>query len=140
MCYLVVERYSFCRCVYYQHDLEKCAKFGEKGHERARVKERTVLVGRACGVHSEYPYIDGVLVGEAAIDSEVGISESRGPRLRHETIGNMSEGDREVGNNLKSLVEAQWDVDALPAGNSQLMMAPEWEKKGGAPRSFGSRS
>ncbi|CZS92203.1 uncharacterized protein RAG0_05553 [Rhynchosporium agropyri] len=49
MCYLVVERYSVCRCLYYKHSVDMCAAYGTPGH---KVEERTVLVGYACDRHS----------------------------------------------------------------------------------------
>lgn len=51
MCYLVVERYSTCRCLYYKHSVDKCAAYGRQGHP---VQERSVLVGYACERHSSY--------------------------------------------------------------------------------------
>lgn len=50
MCYLVVERFSVCRCLYYKHDVDMCAAYGQKGHS---VQERIVLVGYDCESHSE---------------------------------------------------------------------------------------
>jgi len=56
MCYLVVERYSVCRCLYYQHSVDMCAAYGTQGHG---IQERTVLVGYACDKHSSHqPYQD----------------------------------------------------------------------------------
>ncbi|KAL3422551.1 hypothetical protein PVAG01_06707 [Phlyctema vagabunda] len=49
MCYLVVERYSVCRCLYYKHSVDMCAAYGQQGH---RIHEKTVLVGYACEAHS----------------------------------------------------------------------------------------
>ncbi|KAF8846649.1 hypothetical protein BDZ45DRAFT_812167 [Acephala macrosclerotiorum] len=49
MCYLVVERYSVCRCLYYQHSVDYCSAYGTKNHP---VQERTVLVGYSCEDHS----------------------------------------------------------------------------------------
>ncbi|CZR53038.1 uncharacterized protein PAC_02916 [Phialocephala subalpina] len=49
MCYLVVERYSVCRCLYYQHSVDMCSAYGTKNHP---IQERTVLVGYACEKHS----------------------------------------------------------------------------------------
>ncbi|KAH6713007.1 hypothetical protein BKA61DRAFT_633146 [Leptodontidium sp. MPI-SDFR-AT-0119] len=51
MCYLVVERYSVCRCLYYKHSVDMCAAYGQQGHG---IQERTVLVGYACEKHSSY--------------------------------------------------------------------------------------
>ena len=51
MCYLVVERYSICRCLYYKHNADRCREYGVKGHP---IQERTVLVGYACERHSQY--------------------------------------------------------------------------------------
>lgn len=51
MCYQVVERYSVCRCLYYQHAIDPCAAHGQRGHI---VQEKTVLVGYACNIHSSH--------------------------------------------------------------------------------------
>ncbi|KAH8687212.1 hypothetical protein BGZ60DRAFT_342302, partial [Tricladium varicosporioides] len=40
MCYLVVEKYSVCRCVYYKHNIDMCAAYGTQGHG---IQERTTL-------------------------------------------------------------------------------------------------
>jgi len=49
MCYKVVERYSVCKCVYFQHSIDPCSAYGQRGHS---VQEKTVLVGYACPRHS----------------------------------------------------------------------------------------
>lgn len=51
MCYLVVERYSICRCPYYKHSIDMCVRYGAQGHP---IQERTLLVGYACERHSQY--------------------------------------------------------------------------------------
>jgi hypothetical protein len=49
MCYKVVERYSVCKCLYFQHSIDPCQAYGQRGH---CVQEKTVLVGYACETHS----------------------------------------------------------------------------------------
>ncbi|KAJ5698188.1 hypothetical protein N7462_000193 [Penicillium macrosclerotiorum] len=49
MCYKVVERYSVCKCIYFQHSIDPCSAYGQHGHS---VQEKTVLVGYACSRHS----------------------------------------------------------------------------------------
>lgn len=49
MCYQVVELYSACRCLYYQHAVDRCAAYGRPGHH---ITKRTILVGYACSDHS----------------------------------------------------------------------------------------
>ena len=49
MCYVVVERYSVCRCIYYKHSVDMCAAYGTPDHE---IVEREVLVGYACDYHA----------------------------------------------------------------------------------------
>ncbi|OLN86485.1 hypothetical protein CCHL11_08447 [Colletotrichum chlorophyti] len=49
MCYQIVELYSACRCLYYQHAIDRCAAFGRPGHS---IQKRTILVGYACHAHS----------------------------------------------------------------------------------------
>jgi len=50
MCYQLIEIYSACRCAYYQHPIDRCAKYGRSGHE---VSKRTILVGYVCSEHSQ---------------------------------------------------------------------------------------
>ncbi|KAK4230219.1 hypothetical protein QBC38DRAFT_357425 [Podospora fimiseda] len=49
MCYQLVERYSSCHCLYYQHSVDRCASYGRAGHP---IQQRTILVGYACSEHS----------------------------------------------------------------------------------------
>lgn len=49
MCYQILERYSVCQCVYYQHSVDPCKAYGQRGHF---VQEKVVLVGYACKRHS----------------------------------------------------------------------------------------
>lgn len=49
MCYKLVERYSVCKCIYFQHSVDPCSAYGQRGHS---VQEKTVLVGYVCAVHS----------------------------------------------------------------------------------------
>ncbi|KAK8084516.1 hypothetical protein PG997_005787 [Apiospora hydei] len=53
MCYQIIELYSACRCLYYQHAVDKCASYGRPGHS---VTRKTILVGYACAVHSAQSY------------------------------------------------------------------------------------
>ncbi|OAF59900.1 hypothetical protein VC83_03029 [Pseudogymnoascus destructans] len=50
MCYRLVERFSVCRCVYYEHSIDMCAAANQHGH---RIQEKTILVGYLCGHHSD---------------------------------------------------------------------------------------
>lgn len=49
MCYQVVELYSGCRCLYYQHAVERCPRYGARGHG---ITQRTILVQHFCIDHS----------------------------------------------------------------------------------------
>ncbi|KAJ5177403.1 uncharacterized protein N7500_000102 [Penicillium coprophilum] len=51
MCYKVVERYSVCKCLYFEHSIDPCSAYGQRGHE---VQEKTVLVGYTCDRHSRF--------------------------------------------------------------------------------------
>ncbi|KAK4144317.1 uncharacterized protein C8A04DRAFT_11596 [Dichotomopilus funicola] len=51
MCYQLVERYSACRCLYYQHAVDRCAAYGRPGHG---IQLRTILVGYACSDHTSH--------------------------------------------------------------------------------------
>lgn len=49
MCYQLVEVYSACRCLYYQHAVDRCVGYGRPGHG---VEKRVIYVGYACGAHT----------------------------------------------------------------------------------------
>jgi hypothetical protein len=51
MCYQLVELYSACRCLYYQHAVDRCAAYGRPGHG---IQVRTILVGYACSEHTSH--------------------------------------------------------------------------------------
>ncbi|KAJ5457527.1 hypothetical protein N7475_008915 [Penicillium sp. IBT 31633x] len=51
MCYKVVERYSVCKCLYFEHSVDPCSAYGQRDHE---VQEKTVLVGYTCDKHSAF--------------------------------------------------------------------------------------
>lgn len=51
MCYQVLELYSACRCLYYQHAVDRCPRYGKRGHG---ITQRTILVGYACMDHSSH--------------------------------------------------------------------------------------
>ena len=51
MCYQLVELYSACRCLYYQHAVDRCAAYGRPGHG---IQMRTILVGYACSDHTSH--------------------------------------------------------------------------------------
>ncbi|KAH6891350.1 hypothetical protein B0T10DRAFT_560598 [Thelonectria olida] len=40
MCYQLVELYSACRCLYYQHAVDRCASYG-----RHEIQQRVIYVG-----------------------------------------------------------------------------------------------
>ncbi|KAF5509559.1 hypothetical protein CGCF413_v002577 [Colletotrichum fructicola] len=48
MCYRIIELYSACSCLYYEHDIDKCASYGRPGHF---VQKRTIFVGYTCQNH-----------------------------------------------------------------------------------------
>ena len=50
MCYQLIELYSACRCLYYQHAVDRCINYGQPGH---RIERRTILVGYACSEHAQ---------------------------------------------------------------------------------------
>lgn len=49
MCWQIIELYSACRCLYYQHAIDRCASYGRLGHT---VERRTIFVGYACTAHA----------------------------------------------------------------------------------------
>ncbi|TDZ34037.1 hypothetical protein C8035_v000642 [Colletotrichum spinosum] len=48
MCYQIVELYSACRGLYYQHPIDRCAAYDRSDH---LVHKRAILVGYACREH-----------------------------------------------------------------------------------------
>lgn len=50
MCYQMIELYSSCRCLYYQHAIDRCGSYGSRGHT---ITQRTLLVGYACLDHTQ---------------------------------------------------------------------------------------
>lgn len=50
MCYQLIELYSSCRCLYYQHAIDRCGNYGRRGHS---ITQRTLLVGYACQDHAQ---------------------------------------------------------------------------------------
>lgn len=50
MCYQLVERYSACHCLYYQHAVDRCLAYGLSCHD---IKTRTILVGYTCQKHAQ---------------------------------------------------------------------------------------
>jgi len=51
MCYQLIEYYSACGCLYYQHAIDRCAAYGRPGHG---IEVREIPVGYACGVHTSH--------------------------------------------------------------------------------------
>lgn len=49
MCFKVVERFSVCGCLYFEHAVDPCEAYGQRGHV---VQEKVVLVGYACEKHA----------------------------------------------------------------------------------------
>ncbi|KAI0890856.1 hypothetical protein F4806DRAFT_485042 [Annulohypoxylon nitens] len=49
MCYQLIERFSDCHCLYYQHAVDRCPDYGKLSHH---ITTRTILVGYACTNHS----------------------------------------------------------------------------------------
>ncbi|KKK19961.1 hypothetical protein P175DRAFT_0531709 [Aspergillus ochraceoroseus IBT 24754] len=49
MCYQLIERFSVCGCLYFQHAIDPCTAYGQRGHQ---IQEKTVLVGYACPRHT----------------------------------------------------------------------------------------
>lgn len=60
MCYQILELYSACRCLYYQHAVDRCSRYGKPGHG---ITNRTILVGYACLNHANLTCIDSSEIG-----------------------------------------------------------------------------
>ncbi|KAK4219127.1 hypothetical protein QBC37DRAFT_368129 [Rhypophila decipiens] len=79
MCFQLVELYSACRCLYYQHAVDRCASYGRPGHG---IQRRTMLVGYACSEHSRqhssgYDYDYGQQYSDSAYHSSSRSSGSK---------------------------------------------------------------
>lgn len=66
MCYQLTELYSACRCLYYQHAVDRCAAYGRPGHG---ITKRTILVGYACQDHSQSSSYGAYAGGQTYSDS-----------------------------------------------------------------------
>lgn len=53
MCFQVTEIYNSCRCLYYQHGVDRCPQYGRRGHT---IRQQTKYVGNACANHSQRLY------------------------------------------------------------------------------------
>lgn len=53
MCYQVVEIYAQCRCLYYQHDEDRCPQHSNRDHQTI---VRTIYVGYTCVLHTPWGY------------------------------------------------------------------------------------
>ncbi|KAJ5927535.1 hypothetical protein N7516_009308 [Penicillium verrucosum] len=74
MCYKVVERYSVCKCLYFEHSIDPCSAYGQRGHG---IQEKTVLVGYTCDKHSGWG-IYAVSPGAKRSDSGYGSHDMSG--------------------------------------------------------------
>ncbi|KAK6540204.1 hypothetical protein TWF694_009023 [Orbilia ellipsospora] len=52
MCRRIIERYSVCKCIYYEHSIDKCPMAHAAGHV---VEDKVVLIGYACPAHMPPP-------------------------------------------------------------------------------------
>ncbi|CAJ2503130.1 Uu.00g105240.m01.CDS01 [Anthostomella pinea] len=66
MCYQLLEIYSACRCLYYQHSVDRCAAYGRPGHG---VTKKTILVGYQCQEHSQSSGYGSYAGGQTYSDS-----------------------------------------------------------------------
>ncbi|KAF2401820.1 hypothetical protein EJ06DRAFT_555458 [Trichodelitschia bisporula] len=82
MCYQIVERYAVCNCIYYQHSVDACSSYGQRGHA---VITKTVLVGYACPAHSGRGAM-GAYPDRKLSDSGYSSGHApKSPRLNHAT-------------------------------------------------------
>lgn len=79
MCYQLLELYSACRCVYYQHSVDRCPKYGEPGHG---ITHRTILVGYSCNDHSGDNTFDSVNIASLGFYSSSKQSKTPGKSQR----------------------------------------------------------
>lgn len=73
MCIKIVERYSFCRCLYYSHAIDPCPSYGK--HE---VMFKEILVGSTCPSHSSSR------TNEALLSDAKGLTTSTKESFRYE--------------------------------------------------------
>ncbi|ORY59611.1 uncharacterized protein BCR38DRAFT_350894 [Pseudomassariella vexata] len=80
MCLQVVERYSACRCLYYQHAVDRCGNYGRPGHA---VTRRTILVGYACQDHAQQSNYGSYASAQTYSDSGYYSGQSTKSSRRH---------------------------------------------------------
>jgi hypothetical protein len=54
-----MEVYAACRCLYYQHPVDRCSHYGKSGHA---IKTRSIPVGYACSTHAEWSNSDSTRI------------------------------------------------------------------------------
>ncbi|KAK2739651.1 hypothetical protein CKAH01_18667 [Colletotrichum kahawae] len=86
MCYQIIELYNACRCLYYQHAIDRCVSYGKPGHS---VQKRTIFVGYACTDHTSSPPIQIVpsLVQNVPSVGQAAPSTSEFYRNPHRALG-----------------------------------------------------
>lgn len=90
MCYQLVEIFSACKCLYYQHAVDYCASYGRRGHV---ITERTILVGYACQMHS----MTDVHAEEPSLSSESLLPARKGKRKTlKEAIGKIRQAEHKI--------------------------------------------
>ncbi|KAI3318876.1 hypothetical protein HD806DRAFT_526054 [Xylariaceae sp. AK1471] len=97
MCYQVVEIYTACRCMYYQHAVDRCATYGRPGHE---VQKRTIPVGYTCSLHTRgYNSDSAGIQPESKRESN---EKPRGQKIRPNRKSNEKPTGRRIRPNRKS--------------------------------------
>ncbi|KAI8683390.1 hypothetical protein NCS57_00003100 [Fusarium keratoplasticum] len=143
MCYQLVERYSACRCLYYQHAIDRCASYGKHG-----VEQRTIFVGYICSTHcssNEPDEADELEMSSQIIVTTIGDLFTVQPhgmisrlwQCRSDTILSGGIDATEV-----NIVRLETDMDDIPtstsrqhipAGHSHLELKPnEWQASSSA--------
>ncbi|RSL78318.1 hypothetical protein CEP51_008314 [Fusarium floridanum] len=135
MCYQLVERYSVCRCLYYQHAIDRCAAYGRPGHY---IEQRTIFVSYDCSTHSSSNKPDETKVAFRNISTSFkGLSskgtddmESTSREFHSDTfLSDDDDDDATGGNNVRLETESD-DIPVstsrqhIPAGHSDLELEP----------------
>lgn len=90
MCYQVVERYSKCRCLYYQSSVDPCKEYGQRGHA---IEEKTILVGYACPDHSDRSVYRADKFKNMPTYAAVGSPRATAPQEKPQPVTNTMSGD-----------------------------------------------
>ncbi|KAI1748825.1 hypothetical protein F4782DRAFT_515862 [Xylaria castorea] len=134
MCYQVVEVYSACRCLYYQHAVSRCASYGRQGHS---ISKRTIPVGAydfACSEHSqdtaqntaalepEYPRLNPNKIAQRVVKSSPALAKDNDSE-NTQYGPNSSASSTDSVNIFRPSLETRSQTDRLHTNNTKIAKA-----------------